>query len=172
MDAAQRWGLGTMHTGRHLLPCAERAAPGRASLDIPAHSCLPCPWRLAPPGTAGQHATGFALCPSLWLSSFQLERSGVKEAQGSTGQGRVSVGCAVSRRLPSRLCLLHRRDRSVPRAGFHLPRWKAPRSEVLAKAGEPENITTANVKEPPATARSKAAVRTSTRPPDLHGQQR
>lgn len=166
--------MGSGHDA-HRASLATMCRTCRARASIPRHPgplLPPLPLEAGPAWHRRAACHRFHTLPSLWLSSFQLERSGVKEAQGSTGQGRVSVGCAVSRRLPSRLCLLHRRDRSVPRAGFHLPRWKAPRSEVLAKAGEPENITTANVKEPPATARSKAAVRTSTRPPDLHGQQR
>lgn len=131
-----------------------------------------------PPGTTGQHATGVALCPPLRMNIFHLGASREKRgeiSQGSTGQDRVSAGCAVSHRQPScqqPLCFLHRRDGSVPRAGCHLPRWDTPRSEALVKAGEPENVTTADVKEPPATAHSKATVRTGTRLPDLHGQQR
>lgn len=147
--------------------------------STPARSCLPCPpGRLAPPGTAGQHATGFALCPPLWMNSFHRGASREMRGEISPGQHRagpsLSGECSVAQgaQLPAPPLLPHRRDGSVPPAGFHLARWATPRSEALAKAGEPENAATANVEESPATAHSKATVRTGTRPPDLHGQQR
>ncbi|XP_064265019.1 uncharacterized protein LOC135294111 isoform X2 [Passer domesticus] len=156
-----------MRAGGHLPPCAERAVPGRTSLN--SGPLLP-PREAASPGIAGQHATGFALCPSLWMNSFHLGASREKQGERSPGQHRaglsLSGACGVAAKSPFASCTAR------PSSWFHLPPWRTPRSEVLAKAGEPENVTTANVKEVPATARSEATVRTGTRPPDLHRQQK
>lgn len=99
----------------------------------PASPAPPGGW--PPPGTTGQHTTGFVLCPPLWMNSFHRGASREMRGEISPGQHRagpsLSEACSVAQaaQLPAAPLLPHRRDESVPPAGrFHLPRWATPRN--------------------------------------------